>query len=496
MKGGKIISSSPNDGLRSNAIKASQWTIFGFAISNVLRLISNPVLAYLLIPDVFAIITLASILIQGVRMFSDIGIGPVIIQHERGSNIRFLDTAWSIQIFRGFLLWVVILGLTKPIAEFYSDSRLLLIIPVLGLTTILSGFNSTSVFTASRNLHLGRFTVLGLTETIIKIIVMVIWALFSPTAWALVAGVLVSRLFFTVSTHFLLLGHCHRLRWEKEAASSIFNFGKWIFLSTVITFFALQLDKLLLGKIDSMGMLGVYGIAFTFASVPRQIVDMLAGKVLLPVLSTVARDKPEVLHQRIIQVRSIILPCGAVSILVLTFISPWFFQYFYKSEYWAASWITQLLGISIWFNILQSSSDRALTAIGNPKCFVCSNTVRVICVYFGCTFFYEMWGVVGFVLGVGMASVGSHLVIQFFMSYYGMSIFKQDFFYTSRFAIIIAIGYLIPDVIMLSLNGEFSTPVVKLFCNSVFIISAALWLYVKVIPQVFPRFSFKSIQRS
>ena len=44
--------------------------------------------------------------IIGLQMFSDIGIYPSIIQNKRGEEPDFLNTAWTIQIVRGGVLWL------------------------------------------------------------------------------------------------------------------------------------------------------------------------------------------------------------------------------------------------------------------------------------------------------------------------------------------------------------------------------------------------------
>ena len=61
----------------------------------------------LLFPEAFGIMALVSVVLVGLAMFSDVGIGPAISQHKRGDDAAFLDTAWTINVVRGAALWGV-----------------------------------------------------------------------------------------------------------------------------------------------------------------------------------------------------------------------------------------------------------------------------------------------------------------------------------------------------------------------------------------------------
>src|SRR5262245_41661145 len=92
--------------LRTRVISGSVWTLLSYGGSQVLRLAGNVIFTWLLYPEAFAVMLLVNVFIQGLAMFSDIGIGPSIIQSKRGDEPRFLNTAWTIQVGRGFLLWI------------------------------------------------------------------------------------------------------------------------------------------------------------------------------------------------------------------------------------------------------------------------------------------------------------------------------------------------------------------------------------------------------
>src|SRR5216110_1744022 len=96
----KVVAQSSGSARRSvkqMAVRGSLWTIFGFGAAQILRLGSNLVLTRLLFPKAFGLMSLISIFMQGLTMFSDLGIGPSIVRSQRGEDDLFLHTAWTIQ---------------------------------------------------------------------------------------------------------------------------------------------------------------------------------------------------------------------------------------------------------------------------------------------------------------------------------------------------------------------------------------------------------------
>ena len=77
-------------------------------------------------------------LLVGLIMFTDGGIALAVVRSPRGQDPRFLDTAWTIQVLRGFLLLFVSFIFAWPAAHFYAAPQLLLLVPVMGLNLLIS----------------------------------------------------------------------------------------------------------------------------------------------------------------------------------------------------------------------------------------------------------------------------------------------------------------------------------------------------------------------
>ncbi|MGB8812227.1 MAG: oligosaccharide flippase family protein [Paracoccaceae bacterium] len=275
-------------GLFARALRGSAITAGSYAIAQGLRLASNLILTRLLFPEAFGLMALVSVFLVGLAMFSDVGIGPAISQNKRGDEAEFLNTAWTIQVVRGVLLWLATCAIAWPAARFYNAPDLITLLPVAGVTLLISGFNPTRIDTANRHLLLGRVTGLDLISQIIGIVSMVALALAMQSVWALVLGAVVGSAAKLVLMQLFLPGMHNRFQWEARAGAELIHFGKWIFLSTACGFLLSQGDKAILGAYLKLDQLGIYNIGYFLASFPV----LLGGAVISRIMIPLYRDHP------------------------------------------------------------------------------------------------------------------------------------------------------------------------------------------------------------
>ena len=203
-----------------------------------------------------------TVFLIGLSMFSDVGIGPAISRSPRGDEQVFLDTAWTYQILRGVVLFVVGCALAWPTAAFYGEPMLAPMLVFASIQFLILGFMPTRRETAARHLRLGRMMLLDLISQMLSLVLMVVLALWMRSVWALVLGSVMGVALQVLLTTLFLPGTPNRLRLEEPAFRELVHFGKWIFLSTICGFLLSQGDKLILGKHLPLDQFGIYGIGF------------------------------------------------------------------------------------------------------------------------------------------------------------------------------------------------------------------------------------------
>lgn len=400
-----------SEGLVARIARGAGLTLFGFAWSQGLRLASNLILTRLLFPEAFGLMALITVFLMGLNMFSDVGVAPAIMQSKRGDERPFLDTAWTIQVIRGVLLWIVACALAYPVSLLYGTPELVYMLPVAAFTLVIAGFNTTRYIEANRHLHLGRITVLDMASQAIGVIAAILLAWQLQSVWALILSGIISAIAELIIYEIFLVGQRNRFRWEKPAASELINFGKWIFLSTVAGFVVSQADKLMIGKYLPLGPFGVYNIGYFLASFPMLMGMVLVHRMLIPIYREWPPSESAENFSRLRKMRIIVSAALFALVAILGLGGVWIVDLLYDPRYAAAGAAVVLVAIMQLPLLITITYDQAALAAGDSRRFfvlAASKAVLVVlCLYIG----LESAGLLGAILGQGAAMLLAYPVV-------------------------------------------------------------------------------------
>lgn len=474
-------SASPDPGDASATVEtlkarirgAAGWTMGSYSGTQLVRLASNLVLTRLMYAEAFGLMVLVGVFLQGLALFSDVGIGPSVVQNPRGHEPRFVNTAWTMQVFRGTTLWLITLVGAAPFAAIYDTPELVQLIPIAGLTVMLDGFLSTKLITARRDLKVARLAIVEIAAQVIGAGIMIGWATVDRSVWALVAGSVGISFCKMSLSHLVLPGVRNRFCFDRDAAREIFRFGRWVFLSTALYFVASQSDRLLFGKLITLGMLGIYHIALTVAAMPQQALGHVANTVLLPVLSRASEGKRENFNEVFWSTRRPILMLGGY--LFSGFIAGGqpIVDILYDARYAEGGWILSLLSMGNWLALLQATITQALLARGHSVWLAASSATRVVAIIVFLPLGYWLGDFPGAVLGFAFTN-GIQLMVLFAAGHrLGLRGFTGDFKMTVRLAVASAAGY---AAILPLPSGTYGLPYALLSALVVFLVVTAVWL--------------------
>jgi O-antigen/teichoic acid export membrane protein len=391
--------------IKKLAIRGSLWTIAGFGGGQVLRFASNLLLTRLLFPKAFGLMSLINVFMQGLMMFSDVGIGPSIVRSQRGEDHSFLNTAWTIQVVRGIVLWLCMCLLAWPVAHFYGEQQLWLIFPVLGLNALMSGFNSTSMFLAKRQLMIGRLITAQMLSQVVGICTVVAFALAYRSVWALVAGSLVSTFAILLLSHVWLPGPLHRFTLDKDVCRELFGFGKWITLSSAMFFIGSQGDRLFLGKFMDLASLGVYTVAVMLAEPFINVNTQLSYNVLYPAISRAIREDSTrtaaVFYRSRLRLDVMFLP--ALGLLLA--LGPWVVEILYDKRYVQAGWILQFLAVRAMVACVARPCEVLMVSLGKSVYAFAQHVARTSWLIIGVPLGWHFGGLHGLVWAVALSEV-------------------------------------------------------------------------------------------
>jgi O-antigen/teichoic acid export membrane protein len=374
-------------------LRGSTWTMAGYAGIQLLRFAATLVLARkLLSPQAFGLVALVNVFLGGLDMLSDLGLGMDVVQHRRGDEPAFVNTAFLIQAGRGTIIWLIATALAYPFAYFYHQPSVCWLAMVGALSVAVRGVASGSIWLMTRHVQIGKLTALTLSSEVAGFLVSVAWAIASPTAWALVAGRVAASIVFTVGSH-LVAKNRVSLLWDRSAARDIFIFGTGIFLSTATYFLGGESERLVIGKFISMAELGCFSLALTLAAAPSRVIQQVVGQVFFPVMANSIRKDREAAAGHFRSARYVFLALGIA-------ISAGFIAYSHRlvaillpPKYAMTAWMLQFMGFRAGQEIFAAPSSSLILACGDSKYAAAANTSRLALMVSGVLYAFSKFGI-------------------------------------------------------------------------------------------------------
>jgi O-antigen/teichoic acid export membrane protein len=452
----------------SKAVVGGAVTLGGHVTVQGLRMVGQIILTRLLPQEAFGLMAIVYTFRAGIDLFSDVGIGPSIIQNDRGDDPKFLDTAWTIQFMRGTGLFIFGTACALPVARFYGHPELGALIPAACAAGMIAGSRSTKAYGAERHLRLGWLTIIEIIAQVAALTVMIIWSLIAPSVWALVAGGLVGASVDVALGHLLLTGHNARPRWDREAAGVLMRFGKWVFLSTVLTFAVNQADRLIFGKMISLAELGIYNIALTIAMIPTTAMQSLAGKVIFPLFSRV-NQTGEHLVQVFTKARRLHMVVSGWALSGLIGGGQAAIGVIYDESYASGGWMLQLVAVGAWISTPETTNSTASLAAGYPRWMAFSNFGKLVGMILLLPLGYYFAGFPGALAAYAGAELFRYAASTVGVYRRGLPTLRQDI----EFSLVVAVASLAAHYTVEVLAARGLPPILQAL--AVFLIVSAIW---------------------
>ncbi len=400
-------------GLKARVIRAGSWIVGGQAVSQALRLATNVVLARLLFPDAFGLMSVVFMLATALALFSDLGVARSVVLSPRGSDPAFLDTAWTIQLLRNQCLALATLAAAGGVAAarhwglwkagtVYADPRLPYLISAFALVLIFQGLGSIRMIQARRQMTQHLLTRIDITSQVAAAITMIFVAWMWHSIWALSCGAIMAEAVRTAMSYLALPGHSVRFRIDREAARELMGHAKWIILSSIASFLAANGDRVLLGGLISSREFGLYSIAIIMATLLQNIANTLCNSIAFPALSEVYRDRPHEMPRTFERFQWAYDGLVVFPACVLFMAAPTLIDLIYDPRYHDAGWMVMILSAGI-VGVRYQVVEMGYLAVGKTKYGALANMLRLIALVLGLIVGRHLFGVAGAIVGVALS---------------------------------------------------------------------------------------------
>ncbi len=319
------------------------------------------VLARLLLPEDYGLISMVLIFITIADVFVTSGFSTALIQKRNATNKDF-----STIFYCGFAVSLVvylILFLTAPlIAKFYRQPQLALILRVFALRIPISAYNSVQSAYVSRHMIFRKFFFATLIGTILSGVVGIVMALSGCGVWALVCQYLTNTIVDTIVLRFTIPWHLSR-EFSWASAKSMMSYGWKVLAADLSGTFFDQLRGMVIGRMYTTADLAFYNKGNQLPNLITSNISSSVMTVLFPAIANVSDDEERVkqMIRRAVKLMAFIVFPMMVGLMAVA--KPLIVVLL--TEKWSqTSFFVQMLSLSSVVGLLSNVSIQAIKAIG------------------------------------------------------------------------------------------------------------------------------------
>lgn len=377
-------------------------------------------------PEMFGIMAVANTMLVVLALLSDIGLRQKIIQSKRGEDPVFLNTVWTIQVARGFVLFAVSLVIAAliyvtqsyqlwPLGSSYAHRDLPLVLAIIGLTSVTNGFQSTKSATAFRTFQQDKCFVIEVCAQLTALVAMLGVAVLWPSVWALVVAAVVASLTSTLLSHYWLRGVANKFLLDRASVEEVKDYGRWILVSSAAGILAVNCDRLLFGATVSATDLGMYSIAVLIIGALETGYMRIVSSVCLPVFSEVVRGSDKQRLQYVFfRFRLLLDSVVALSGGLLFSSAGVVIAFLYDSRYSGTAAMLSVLAVStlMWS---MATNRQVFLAIGSTKYLALENLLRLGTVAIAIPTLLAIGGFEAALWGVALYAIPAWLMFMYVM---------------------------------------------------------------------------------
>ncbi len=270
-------------------VRGLGWAAFSQFGRHGLQLGSVVVLARLLSPQDFGVMSLATVVTGFIALFRDMGTGAALIQRD-AVNTALVSSLFSLNALLGTMAGLLAAAAAPFAASFFHAPDLQPVMRALAVSVAVAGLGVVPQAVMERD---GRFDTLARIELVSMatgVTVAIAMAYRGYGIWSLVGQTLVTTL---LGTALLTIASAARpTLWPDWALlRSVAGYSANLGAFNVFNYFVRNADNFIIGKVIGAQELGYYALAYQIAIGPVRSIGGVVGRVLFPALSRLQNDR-------------------------------------------------------------------------------------------------------------------------------------------------------------------------------------------------------------
>lgn len=256
------------------------WVLVAFAAGKLLGFGTNIVLARLLSPAAFGLVSFSMILIGAFLLLQDLGVGPALVYSRRDIAVTG-GTALTLNVATAFGLFLLTAVGAAIYSMFGQREMIAGVVVCLAFGLVITAAGSVQAALLTKELEFRKKLIPDVAPLAVSGLVSIMMALMGAGVWSLVGGYLAKNL---ATTLFLWALSPVRPKpsFDWAIARELLGYGRHVSLSAVIGFAVMNVDYFIVGRALGAGPLGLYTMAFMIGTLPSTLVSQQIATAIFP----------------------------------------------------------------------------------------------------------------------------------------------------------------------------------------------------------------------
>ena len=359
-------------------LKNLLWDYFGKFSSALMQIVTSLVLMKLLSRADFGLVGITLAVNAVASTFTSFGFSSFIIQQPKEDNELQSSILWF-NVALGVTLSTIIILFSSVIANFYKLPDLRNIVVVCSLFIPLNLILSVPSALLGKRLQFKQINIRNIVLACTSAVVGISLALLKFGVWALIVQQGLNLLLNIVATY-KLANWLPTFSFNRNKFKAAFNFGKFIFLATLVESIYSRLDVFTIGKLYKIESVGSYTRAQSLSGNMVQMSSKSLLNVLFPVLTKMKDNKQELIKNYFTFFHHICFAFCILSSLCFVFVQPAFASFF-KPEWGEAALIFKIIILSSVVLPLSELMLSIIEARGNSKNYFIADIWKKVLLY-------------------------------------------------------------------------------------------------------------------
>jgi PST family polysaccharide transporter/lipopolysaccharide exporter len=267
--------------------RALLWRVVQFVGVQAIFLVRLPILARLLLPEDFGLLTIAVTAVGFLLNVTELGMAPALVQGQ-DVNERQYHVAWTVGILRASAICGTILLAAPLLGQLFGEPRATPVLRALAFRPLLDALASVKTAQLNRDLSFRPLAVMALAGALASTSVSIALAAVLGV-WALVAGDLAKSLSLLVASY-LVSSYRPHLLLDPSSLGPLVRFGRWVFLTGVLVMAGGYVLRVVISRRLGVADLGLYYLGGQIGFLPAEVAGQIIGTVAFPLFSRLQGD--------------------------------------------------------------------------------------------------------------------------------------------------------------------------------------------------------------